>query len=163
MPDSGGALWIPAQIGLGAPYWERSIRGAWLGLDLAITRAHLARAVLEGIAAHVARIVQAMMADTGLTVSALRVDGGLTDSQTMMQIQADLLGFPVEVVTNKEATASGICALAARACSLWATDVEIIERVQIARIYDPQLSADRRAAHLDRFERAIQGLKVFHD
>ena len=161
--DSGGALWIPAQIGLGAPYWERTMRGAWLGIDLATTRAHLARAVLEGIAAHVARIAEAMIADTGLAISVLRVDGGLTASQTMMQIQADLLGFPVEVIENKEATASGVCALAARACGLWAADDEIVRRVQIGRRYDPQLSEDQRATHLDRFDRAIQGLKDIYD
>src|SRR5439155_7096519 len=121
-----GVLWVPAQIGLGAPYWARSIRGAWLGLDLSSSRAHMARAVLEGIAAHVAQIVRAMLDDAGLSITSLRADGGLTGSRTMMQIQADLLGYPVEVVSNPQATASGVCALAARASGLWSSDERIV-------------------------------------
>jgi glycerol kinase len=161
--DSGGAMWIPAQIGLGAPYWERGIRGAWLGLDLATTRAHLARAVLEGIASNVARIVQAMAEDAGLTITALRADGGLTNSQTMMQLQADLLGFPIEVVMNKEATASGVCGLAARASGVWESDEPILRQVKIGRTYEPSISADQREAHLHKFDRAIHFLKGWHD
>ena len=158
--DAGGVMWIPAQVGLAAPYWERSIRGAWLGLDLTTNRAHLTRAVLEGIAAHVARIVQAMMDDAGLKIAALRADGGLTNSAAMMQIQADLLGYPVEVVSNPEATASGACYLAARASGMWDSDDRI--QVEIARTYEPAISDDQRCAHLDKFERAIAHLKAWH-
>jgi len=163
--DSGGVVWIPAQVGLGAPYWDRAIRGAWLGIDLATSQGHLVRAVLEGIAAHVARVVQTMASETGLSITALRADGGLTNSQTMMQIQADLLGIPVEVVANPEATASGICALAARASGLWANDDAIRQTIQIAKIYEPRLPGNERLKILDRFERAIGCLKAWdsHD
>ncbi len=161
--ESGGALWIPAQVGLGAPYWERSIRGAWLGLDLSTSKAQLARALLEGIAANVAQIVGAMREDARLTISSLRVDGGLTASQTMMQIQADLLGVPVEVVANAEATASGVGALALRGAGIWSSDEQISERVQIAQVYEPSISEDQRQAHLDRFNAAIQHLKAWHE
>jgi glycerol kinase len=161
--DSGGALWIPAQVGLGAPYWERSIRGAWLGLDLSTDRAQLVRAILEGIAANVAQIVQAMIDDAQLTISSLRVDGGLTASRMMMQIQADLLGCPVEVVANPEATASGVSALAARTTGLWSSDEMILQRVQIAQTYSPRLSEDRRKAHMDRFNEAIFHLKAWQN
>jgi glycerol kinase len=161
--DSGGALWIPAQIGLGAPYWERSLRGAWLGLDLSTSRAHLLRAVLEGIAANVAQIVQAMIDDTGLTISSLRVDGGLTGSSTMMQVQADLLGFPIEVVSNPEATASGVAGLAARAAGLWSTDEPILRQVHVARTYQPILAESQRRAHMDRFNEAIHHLKAWQN
>jgi glycerol kinase len=160
--DSGGAMWIPAQIGLGAPYWERSMRGAWMGLDLTTKRAHLVRAVLEGIAANVAQIVQAMKDDAGLTIRSLRADGGLTNSQAMMQIQADLLGFPVEVAADLEATASGVCFLAARASGMWTSDEAIFERVKVARTYEPRISDDQRRAHLDKFERAIEQLSGAH-
>ena len=161
--DSGGALWIPAQVGLGAPYWERSIRGAWLGLDLSTTRAQLVRAVLEGIAANVVQIVQAMMDDAKLTISSLRVDGGLTASKMMMQIQADLLGCPIEVVANPEATAIGVSALVARATGLWSSDDMIFRQVQIGQTYQPRLSEDRRRAQMDRFNEAIYHLKAWQN
>jgi glycerol kinase len=157
--DSGGAVWIPAQVGLGAPYWQRSLRGAWLGLDLSTSRAQLLRAVLEGIAANVAQIVQAMINDTDLTIRSLRVDGGLTASSTMMQIQADLLGFPVEVVSNSEATAGGVASLAARATGLWSDDEPILQQAKTARTYIPKLTETQRKSQMDRFNEAIDHLK----
>lgn len=163
VPDSGGALWIPAQIGLGAPYWNRAVRGAWLGIGLATSQAHLVRATLEGIAARVAQIVRAMLADTGLSIAALRADGGLTNSAAMMQIQADLLGCPVEVVANREATTSGVCALAARAAGLWESDETIRQQARIAKTYEPVMSEDERDAMLDRFARAVRHLEAWHN
>ena len=160
--DSGGVLWVPAQIGLGAPYWNRTLRGAWLGIDLAITKAQLIRSVLEGIAASVAQIVDAMQDDAGLKIDALRVDGGLTNSSALMQIQADLLGKPVEVLANAEATAFGTCMLAARAAGLWADDNRIRQQVRIARTYTPAISEDQRQAHLKRFDRAIRHLEGWY-
>jgi glycerol kinase len=157
--DSGGALWIPAQIGLGAPYWERGMRGAWLGIDLSTSAGQLVRALLEGIAANVARIVEAMRDDSGLEIKALRADGGLTASAAMMQIQADLLGIPVEVVANAEATAGGVGALALRASGLWESDDRIRQQVRIGRVYEPKMLEDERRAHLARFDRAIERLK----
>lgn len=160
--DSGGALWIPAQIGLSAPYWNRTIRGAWLGIDLATTKAQLTRAVLEGIAARVAQIVNAMQDDAGLTIDALRVDGGLTNSSALMQIQADLLGRPVEVLANAEATAFGTCVLAARAAGLWADDDLIRQQVRIDRTFMPSISEDQRQAYLKRFDSAIRYLEGWY-
>lgn len=158
-PDSGGALWIPAQAGLGAPYWERALRGAWLGLDLSTSRAQLARAMLEGIAANVAQIVATMTADAGLPVSSLRVDGGLTASRTLMQSQADLLGIPVEVVANPEATASGVASLAGLAAGLWSALDPL--PVPIAHTYQPMLPERERQQRLDRFNEAIVHLKAW--
>jgi glycerol kinase len=160
--NSGGVLWVPAQIGLGAPYWNRDVRGAWLGIDLSTSQAHLIRAVLEGIAAHVTRVIHAMISDTQLMISALRVDGGLTNSATMMQIQADLLGYPVEVIDNREATTSGVCALAARATGLWQSDDLIYQQVRVAKTYEPAVSEDKRLVMLDRFDRAVDALKEWH-
>jgi len=162
LTDSGGVMWVPAQIGLGAPYWNRNIRGAWLGISLATTPAELIRAMLEGIAAQVAQIIAAMVDDTGLVIEALRVDGGLTGSTTLMQLQADLLGFPVEVVANSEATAAGVCALAARAAGLWADDDMIRQQVHIVQTHEPAISADERQAFLNRFDRAIRHLEAWH-
>jgi len=161
--DSGGAVWIPAQIGLGAPYWQRSVRGAWLGLDLSTSRAQLLRAVLEGIAANVAQVVQAMIDDTGLRTHSLRVDGGLTASSAMMQIQADLLGFPVEVVSNAEATSGGVASLAARAAGLWSSDEPILRLATTAQTYVPKLAESQRKSQMDRFNEAIDHLKAWQN
>ena len=162
MPDSNGVLWLPAQAGLGAPYWNRHSRGAWLGLELATTKAQLVRAVLEGIAGRVTQIVQAMQADAGISISRLRVDGGLSHSETLMQIQADLLGCPVEALTDAQATARGVCFLVARTVSLWQSDTPILEHIQIGRTYEPMLAADIRAAWLQRFDHALKHLKAWH-
>ncbi len=161
--DSGGALWIPAQVGLGAPYWERSLRGAWLGLDLSTNRAQMVRAVLEGIAANVTQIVQAMLDDAQLPIQTLRVDGGLTASRTLMQIQADLLDCPVEVVANPEATASGVLALAARTTGLWSSDQMITNQVQIGQTFQPRLSEAQRKTQMNRFNEAILHLKAWQN
>ena len=161
--DSSGAMWIPAQLGLGVPYWNRNIRGAWIGLDLATNRAHLIRAVLEGIAALVVQIIRAMLKDTGLTIEYLQVDGGLTRSKTMMQIQADLLGYPVAVLENPEATAMGVCALAARETGIWKSDETILKLLNKTHIYQPSISADEREAFLRRFDKAVKHLKAWHD
>ncbi len=157
--DSGGALWIPAQVGLGAPYWERSLRGAWLGLDLSTSRAQLARAVLEGIAANVAQIVATMTAETGLMISRLRVDGGLTASRTLMQSQADLLGIPVEVIATPEATAWGVASLTAFATGLWSSLDQ--HPLPVAHTYQPTLGERERRMRMERFNEAIFHLKAW--
>ena len=163
VPDAGNTLWIPGQIGLGAPYWSRTMRGAWIGLDLASNRSHLIRAMLNGIAARVAQIIRAMQTDTGLTIDQLQVDGGLTQSKIMMQIQANLLGCPVAVAENPEATVMGVCALVARATEVWTSDDMIQKTIKIARVYEPTNSEDERLEFLDKFDRAIMHLKAWHD
>ena len=95
--DSGGAVFVPALAGLGAPHWRPDARGAFLGLGLGVTRAHLARAVVEGIAASVALLAASVAADLGAPLTRLRADGGLTRSRLLVQAQADLLQVPVEV------------------------------------------------------------------
>lgn len=163
VPDSGGVIWIPAQVGLGAPYWNRKIRGAWLGVGLATERAHLVRAVLEGIALRVAQIVGAMRLDSGMEITRLRVDGGLTRSAGMMQIQADALGVPVEVLEDDEATARGVCSLTARRAGIWTSDEEIVRRVRVARVFEPPMTAEAREARLAAFDQAVRTLIHWHD
>jgi glycerol kinase len=152
-------MWIPAQIGLGAPYWRRDMRGAWLGIGLETEPAHLVYAVLEGIALRVAQIVRAMIEDSGLPVNSLRVDGGLAKSQTLMQLQADLLGVPVEVLADSEATARGVCYLAARQMGLWSSDDSIKSHTKSARAFEPATSVDHRETRLAQFDRTIQQLQ----
>jgi glycerol kinase len=110
--DAGGVQFIPALAGLASPYWKPAARGAFLGLSLGSSRSHLVRAVIEGIAASVALLAGSVAADLGAGLSALRVDGGLTRSRTLLQAQADLLQLPVEVCETPHATALGVAALA---------------------------------------------------
>ena len=103
---------LPSLAGLGAPQWRPEARGAFLGLGLATTRAHLLRAVIDGLAASVALLARSVAADIGGPLTALRVDGGLTRSRLLLQAQADLLQLPVEVCRTPDATALGVAALA---------------------------------------------------
>jgi glycerol kinase len=153
-------IWIPAQIGLGPPYWDRALRAAWLGIGLETERAHLVYAVLEGIAIRVAQIVRTMAQETGLTVASLRVDGGLTNNRTLMQLQADLLGFPVEILSDSEATARGVCYLAARQAGMWLDDDMIKRQVIVRDIILPAMAEGDREARFERFDRAIRQLQA---
>jgi glycerol kinase len=154
--DAGGVVCVPALAGLGAPRWRRQARAAWLGLALDSTRAQLARAALEGIACRVAQIVGELMSECSL-INSLRADGGLTRSAPLMQLQADLLGVPVEVSAEREATALGAAFLAGRALGLWLRDDQLAP--QIAARFEPRISADERASRLDRFERACRAVE----
>ncbi len=153
-------IWIPAQIGLGAPYWNRTLRGGWLGIGLDTQPAHLVYAVLEGIALRVVQIVRAMTSDSGLPVTQLRADGGLTHIQTLMQLQADLLGKPVDVLADTQATGRGVCYLVARQSGFWNTDDEVVRQVHIAKTFEPTWGDDRRESRLSIFDRAILALQT---
>ena len=148
-----GVVCVPALVGLGAPHWDRGARAAWLGMSSAATRADLAGALADGIACRVAEVVAAIERE-GLPIAELRVDGGLSRSAALMQLQADLLGRPVAVAEEDEATVTGACAIAAlRTGALSESDLRARRGRTRAR-YEPRLSADERAARLDRFARA---------
>lgn len=112
VPDSGGLSMVPAFAGLGAPHWDRKARGALLGLTTSSSRAHVARATLEGVAHQIVDVVDAMEDSGGAPLSVLSADGGATSSRLLMQIQADLLGRPVRVSATAEASALGAALLA---------------------------------------------------
>ena len=124
--DSAGVQFVPSLAGVGAPDWQPHARGAFLGLSLAATNAHLTRAVAEGIAAQVALLVRAIERDLGGRLQTLRVDGGLTRSRLVMQSQADVLGIPVVVYPHLCATAIGIGELALGSAAQW-TPTEVFE------------------------------------
>jgi glycerol kinase len=124
--DSAGVQFVPSLAGVGAPDWQPTARGAFLGLSLAATNAHLTRAVAEGIAAQVTLLVRAIEHDLGGRLQTLRVDGGLTRSRVVMQSQADLLGIPVVVYPHRCATAIGIGELALGSTMEW-TPTEVFE------------------------------------
>ncbi len=156
---SDGVVCVPAFAGLAAPHWDRAARGAVLGLTLSSTSAHVARAALEGVAHRVAEVVTAIEADAGLRIESLRVDGGLTQSAVLMQAQADLLGIPIEVSAEREATAVGAALLAGRAVGVVADDEAVVRRVAIERTYEPSISADERSERRARFARAVDHIR----
>ncbi len=148
VPDSDGVYFVPAFTGLGSPHWDAYARGTLSGLTRGSTRAHIARAALDGIAYQVADILTAMQADAGMPVTELRVDGGAAANNLLMQFQADLLGVPVVRPRQLESTAQGAAYLAGLACGFWQDEAEIASLWKVDRVFEPSMDADRKAALL---------------
>ncbi|MGH3286505.1 MAG: FGGY-family carbohydrate kinase, partial [Streptosporangiaceae bacterium] len=146
---------VPALAGLGAPHWRPDARGAFLGLSLGTGRAHLIRAVLDGLAASVALLARAVAADLGQPLTALRADGGLTRSRLLLQAQADLLQIPVEVPRSPGATALGVAALARLGAGDAASAGEAVGAVEVEAIVEPAITADQAAERVSVFRSAI--------
>ena len=138
VPDTGGVYLVPAFTGLGAPYWDMYARGCVVGMTRGTSRAHFARAVLESIAYQVTDLMTAMRQDAGCEISVLRVDGGASVSDVMMQFQADLLRIPVDRPAMVETTAFGAAALAGLAVGLWKDLNEVRAARESARVFTPQ-------------------------
>ncbi len=155
--DSGGVTFIPALAGLGAPFWAPAARGSLTGLSLATTKAHLVRAVVDGIAAQVALLAQAIGDDLGGPLQTLRVDGGLTRSTLVLQTQADLAQIPIEVYPSTNATALGVAAMAMIGHGARAG----LPSWNPTRVVTPRISADEAEGRLGRW-RAIaeHGLRL---
>jgi glycerol kinase len=163
VPDSGGVVLVPAFAGLGAPHWDPQARGTVLGLTRGTTAAHLARAALEAIALQAVEVLQAMEADSGLTLGELRVDGGAAANDLLMQIQADLLGVPVVRPRMLETTALGAAYLAGLAVGVWSGTEEIAAHSEIDRIFRPEMPRAEAAAHLARWRRAVERAKGWEE
>ena len=155
-----GGVFVPALAGLGAPHWDPAARGAFFGLHLGVTRAHLARAVLEGVALQVADLVAAAAADAGRAPAALRVDGGASLSDPLLQFQADVLGVPVQRTAEPETTALGAAFLAGLACDFWRDGAEIAALRGQGRRFEPDPAVDRDAL-LARWRRAVAAVRQF--
>jgi glycerol kinase len=137
--DSNGVVLVPAFAGLGAPHWDQYARGALLGMTRGTTRAHIARAALEGIALQVTDVLGAMQADSGLPLAQLRVDGGASANALLMQIQADVLGIDVVRPKNAEATVMGAAYLAGIAVGYWPDKETIARQWQVDRVFEPKM------------------------
>jgi len=155
VPDAGGVTFVPALAGLGAPYWAPGARGLLTGLHLGSSRGHIARAVAEGIAASVALLVSAAVADLGRPLTALRADGGLTRSRLLMQAQADLLQMPVLVCRSADATALGVAALARLGLGDAASVAEAVGPAEVETVVEPSVTADQAAERLAVFRAAL--------
>jgi glycerol kinase len=154
--DAGGVYLVPAFTGLGAPYWDPNARGTIVGITRGTGVAQLARATLESIAFQVADVLEAMAADAGEQVRALRVDGGAAANDLLLQLQADLLGVPVERPVVGETTALGAAYLAGLAVGYWDGLDDIASNWALDRRFEPSMPADRRAAMLHGWHRAVE-------
>jgi len=157
--DNGGVFVVPAFTGLGAPHWDAYARGAIFGLTRGVTGAHLARAALEAIAFQSADVLAAMQKDAGLALTELRVDGGATANNLLMQFQADVLGVPVVRPKVSETTALGAAYLAGLATGYWKDATDVGANWQVDRRFEPSLPRDRVAALVAGWEEAVSRSK----
>ncbi len=157
VPDSGGVVVVPAFTGLGAPYWKASARGLITGLTRGSTAAHIARAAIESIAFQSAVLLKAMQADVGssLPLRELRVDGGASVNDGLMQFQADLLGIPVVRPAVTETTALGAAYLAGLASGVWRDAGELARLWQAERRFEPAMGRDEAASRLAAWDHAV--------
>ena len=156
VPDSGGVVIVPAFTGLGAPYWDMYARGTIVGLTRGTTKAHIARAVLDAIAFQVTDLVRAMNDDAPCPLTTLRVDGGASVSDILMQTQADLLRLPVDRPAQVETTAFGAAALAGLAAGVWGS-MEELERLRLSQhVFLPRRDEAACAVDYAQWRRAVK-------
>jgi glycerol kinase len=155
VPDNGGVYFVPAFAGLGAPHWDAYARGVIVGLTRGTTAAHLARAALESIAYQVGDILDAIHRDAGIPLQELRVDGGASVNDTLMQFQADLLGVPVVRPDVTETTALGAAYLAGLAVGFWPSVEAIAGQWRVAKRFDPVMPRAAAAALAGRWREAL--------
>jgi glycerol kinase len=155
VPDSGGVYFVPALVGLGAPYWDPYARGAILGISRGTTAAHLARATVESMAFQSRDLLEAMQADSGVKLSGLKVDGGASVNDELMQFQADLLDTPVERPMVAETTALGAAYLAGLAVGYWESTADVGRNWALDKRYLPRLPAAEREARYGAWRKAV--------
>ncbi len=156
VPDNGGVYFVPAFVGLGAPYWDMYARGTIIGLTRGTTGGHLARATLEAIAYQTRDVVEVMSAEACLQVALLRVDGGGTANALLMQFQADILGVTIQPALVAETTSLGAAYLAGLAVGLWKDTTELARMWRAAETYEPKMSVDQRETLYAGWKRAVE-------
>jgi glycerol kinase len=160
VPDTGGVYLVPAFAGLGAPHWDQHARGTIVGLTRGSTKAHLARAALEGIALQVMDVLKAMEADAGIKLRELRVDGGASANDLLMQLQADLLNVPVVRPKVAETTALGAAYLAGLAVGYWKSQGDIAKQWQTDKRFAPAMKTASRKSISEGWERALKQARL---
>ena len=156
VPDTGGVYVVPAFTGLGAPYWDADARGAILGISRGTGREHIVRATLESIAYQTAEVMDAMRSDSGVEVQQLRVDGGASANNFLMQFQSDVLGMEVNRPVMNETTALGAAFLAGLSVGFWADARQLEECRRTDAIYKPELDPEKRANLLSGWREAVK-------
>jgi len=155
VPDNGGVYVVPAFAGLGAPHWDPYARGLLIGLTRGSNRSHLARAALEGIAYQVADVLRAMERDASIRLKELRVDGGASSNNLLMQFQADLLGVKVARPANLETTALGAAFMAGLAVGVWPGIDALAKTMQVERTFTASMPRRERKARRELWRRAV--------
>ena len=154
--SSGEVVFVPALSGLGAPHWRPDARGLLMGLDRSTNLGHLARAVLEGIALQTYELAQAMTQDSGQPIPVLKVDGGASANDLLMQYQADILGVPVVRPRNLQTTAAGAAFLAGIGAGVWGDPEEIRGSWRAEKTFKPRMDDSARAHALAKWKRAVE-------
>jgi len=162
VPNSGGVYLVPAFTGLGSPHWDAYARGTMLGLSRGTTRAHIARAALEAIAFQSAEVLFAMQRDARHPLLELRVDGGATANNLLLQFQADLLGVPVVRPQVTETTALGAAYLAGLGVGFWSSPAEVAANWRAERRFEPRMSRDEADSRLRRWSQAVDRSRDWH-
>lgn len=160
VPDANGCYFVPAFVGLGAPYWDQYARGAIVGLTRGVNRNHIVRATLESIAYQVNDVLMAMQEDSGMPITSLRVDGGACDNDFLMQFQADILNTSVVRPYCIETTAMGAAYLAGLAVGYWRSKEEILANHVIAAEFKPQMGLAKRESLLQGWHNAVKAASV---
>lgn len=159
VPDANGAYFVPAFTGLGAPYWDMYARGTIVGLTRGVNRAHIARSVLEAICYQMTDLLEAMKADSGIDFTELRVDGGASVSDIMLQIQADMIQCDVNRPKTVETTALGAAYLAGLAVGFWSSKEDIQDNRQVDKVFRPQMDAEKRNEIYAGWKKAVECAK----
>ena len=157
--DCGGVYFVPAFAGLGTPHWDQDARGLIIGLTRGTGRQHIARAAIESVAFQSADLLDAMLVDSGRRLSELRVDGGATANDLLMQVQADLIQIPVVRSAVRETTALGAAYLAGLGSGFWSSREELIEHWRADKRFDPAISPGDAAARRLKWQEAVERSK----
>jgi glycerol kinase len=161
--SSEGVYMVPAFAGLGAPHWNQHARGSLFGMTRGTTQAHIARAALESIAYQTYDVLRAMQADSGIVLKELRVDGGATANDGLMQFQSDILGVPVVRPTVTETTALGAAYLAGLGVGYWGSEEDIRKQWEVNRRFDPAMAAGHADELLKGWQRAVKAAIAWAD
>jgi glycerol kinase len=155
VPDNGDVYFVPALVGLGAPHWDSNARGTIVGLSRGTTAAHIARAALEAMAFQTRDLIAAMQADSGVPLSQLKVDGGASVNDTLMQFQADQLGVRVQRPVVAETTALGAAYLAGLAVGYWSDTSDVARNWALEKEFTPGDSREEYDRQYGRWRQAV--------
>lgn len=156
VPDSGGVVFVPAFVGLGAPHWDPYARGVVFGITRGTTAGHLARAAVESMAMQTGDLLEAMRSDAGVPLTVLNVDGGASVNRELMQFQADILNVTVRRPVVAETTALGAAYLAGLAVGYWNDQDDVVRNWSLDQEFTPAMKADERAVRVKRWRRAVE-------
>lgn len=161
--DSEGVYVVPAFVGLGAPYWDDKVRGAVFGITRGTSKEHFVRATLESLAYQSRDIIEAMEKDSGIDLTALKVDGGAVKNNLLMQFQSDILNVPVERPVVNETTALGAAYLAGLAVGFYESKDELTDNYKIDRLFTPSIEDEKRKEMYEGWKNAVKAARAFHE